>query len=62
MQNNGSLDLVKLVLPEGILEYFTLNNIDKSGEYLNIYIKEKNIPPQDYQKNKLPEFGLSSKF
>ncbi|SHM51847.1 hypothetical protein SAMN05216524_102371 [Mucilaginibacter sp. OK098] len=35
--------LVRLILPEGILEYFELTNVTQTETGLNIYLEEKNI-------------------
>jgi hypothetical protein len=40
--------LISFLLPEGILDYFELTQADKDAQGLNIYLQEKNIPPEGY--------------
>lgn len=51
--------LVRLILPEGILDYFELINVaaTASGQ-LNIYLDEKNLPPAGYEKAQLESKGF----
>ncbi len=50
--------LVRLILPEGLLEYFELVNVAQLGSGLNIYLEEKNIPPAGYEAVKLESKGF----
>jgi len=50
--------LISLLLPEGILDYFDLIKVDKDSAGLNIYLEEKNISPEGYQKQELASKGL----
>ncbi len=51
--------LVRLILPEGILEYFELTDVRESENgQLNIHLKEKNVPPMGYEKSQLESKGL----
>jgi len=50
--------LLNLVLPKGILEYFTVSNIEQTEETVNIYLSEKNIVPQEYIHDKLTSKGF----
>ena len=50
--------LLNLVLPKGILDYFTVSNIEQTEENVNIYLSEKNIVPQEYIKDKLVSKGF----
>jgi hypothetical protein len=45
--------LVRILLPEGILEYFELTKVIESIPGLNIYLEEKNIAPVEYKDEKL---------
>ena len=54
-ETNGLLDLV---LPKGILEYFTVSNIAQTEESVNIYLSEKNIVPQEYINDKVVSKGF----
>jgi hypothetical protein len=51
--------LVRLILPEGLLEYFELTDVrsSESGQ-LNIYLEEKNLPPAGYEKSQLESKGF----
>jgi len=40
-------DLIGLLLPEGILEYFELTRVEKA-KMLHIYLEEKNIAPEGF--------------
>jgi hypothetical protein len=50
--------LVRLLLPEGILEYFELVNVAEVEGELNIYLEEKNIVPSGYENERLESKGL----
>ena len=50
--------LVRLLLPEGILEYFELTNVAQTSAGLNIYLEEKNLPPLGYEKSQLESKGF----
>ena len=50
--------LISLLLPEGILDYFDLSNVEKDSTGLNIYLEEKNLAPEGYQKSELESKGL----
>lgn len=57
-QNEEGLSLAKVVLPSGILEYFSLSNIVQTEEILSIYLNEKNIIPEEYTNDKLSSKGF----
>jgi hypothetical protein len=50
--------LVRLILPEGVLEYFELTNVTQTETGLNIYLEEKNLPPAGYEKEQLESKGF----
>lgn len=50
--------LVRLILPEGILEYFELTNVSHTETGLNIYLEEKNLAPSGYEKSQLESKGF----
>lgn len=50
--------LVRLLLPEGILEYFELINVAHVEGELNIYLEEKNIVPAGYENQRLESKGF----
>lgn len=51
--------LVRLILPDGILEYFELMDVrpSETGQ-LNIYLEEKSLPPAGYAKAQLESKGF----
>ena len=51
--------LIRLILPEGLLDYFELLNVVQgSNGQLNIYLEEKNLPPAGYEKTQLESKGF----
>ena len=50
--------LISLLLPEGILDYFELTQVDKEAKMLNIYLEEKNIAPDGYASKDLESKGF----
>lgn len=50
--------LVRLILPEGILEYFELTHVTQTEAGLNIYLEEKNIIPSGYENQRLESKGF----
>ena len=50
------IDLIKLLLPEILVDYFELISIKKEAEILHLNLKEINSIPKEYR-----EFKLSSK-
>ena len=57
-QSEEGLSLANLVLPSGILEFFTISNIVQSEEMLSIYLNEKNLIPKEYESDKLSSKGF----
>lgn len=41
------LDLLKLILPEFLINHFDLVKSTKSGEVMHLYFEERNIPPKE---------------
>ena len=56
--NESYQALVRILLPEGILEYFELTKIMESIPGLNIYLEEKNIAPVEFKGEKLESKGF----
>ena len=50
--------LVRFLLPEGILDYFDLSNVVETRTGLHIYLDEKNLPPAEYNDQKLESKGF----
>lgn len=57
-QSEANNSLLNLVLPKGILEYFTVNKIEHTEETVNIYLSEKNVVPHEYINDKLTSKGF----
>lgn len=55
-QENSSL--ISAVLPQGMLEYFTVNKVEPLSDIINIYLEEKNIIPEEYKTDKLSSKGF----
>lgn len=56
--SNAYETLVRLMLPEGLLDYFGLINVIQAENGLNIYLEEKNILPSGYEKSQLESKGF----
>lgn len=52
------VDLLKLLLPEIIVEYFELTSYEKTEEVLHLYLKEINSIPKEYRDSKLSSKGF----
>lgn len=50
--------LVRFLLPEGILDYFELSKVVETRTGLHIYLDEKNLPPSEYNDQKLESKGF----
>ena len=50
--------LLTLLMPEGLLEYFDILEVDQIEDSLHIYLDEKNIVPTGYQDQKLASKGF----
>jgi hypothetical protein len=51
-------EIIKLLLPEIIVEYFELTSYKKEGEVLHLYLKEINSIPNEYRHRKLSSKGF----
>ncbi len=52
------VDLLKLLLPEIIVEYFELTSYKKEEEILHLYLKEINSIPKEHRQSKLSSKGF----
>lgn len=52
------IDILKLLLPEIIIDYFELTSYKKEGETLHLYLKEVNSMPKEYRESKLSSKGF----
>jgi hypothetical protein len=57
MQDSYS-ELIKLLLPSIIVEYFELTSYKKESEVLHLYLKEINSIPKEYRHYKLSSKGF----
>jgi hypothetical protein len=57
MQDSYS-ELIKLLLPEIIVEYFELTSYNKGDEHLHYYLKEVNSIPKEYRQSRLSSKGF----
>ncbi|WP_366182372.1 transposase [Flavobacterium ovatum] len=51
-------EILKLLLPEIIINYFELTSYKKENEALHLYLKEINSLPKEYRQNKLSSKGF----
>jgi hypothetical protein len=51
-------ELLKLLLPEIIVDYFELTSYKKADEVLHLYLKEINSTPKEYRNDKLSSKGF----
>lgn len=54
----ADLGLLKLLLPEYLVDYFDVVEYKSEGEKLHLYFEEKNNPPQEFGKDKLSSKGF----
>jgi hypothetical protein len=52
------IDLLKLLLPEIIVDYFELTSYKKGDEILHLYLREINSIPKEYMESKLSSKGF----
>ena len=51
-------EILKLLLPEIIVDYFELTSYKKENETLHLYLKEINSIPKEYRESKLSSKGF----
>jgi len=51
-------EILSLLLPEGLLEYFDVIQVEKTSEFNAIHLEEKNIVPVQYKDSKLVSKGF----
>ena len=52
------VELLKLLLPEIIVDYFELTSYKKGEDVLHLYLKEVNSIPKEYCQDKLSSKGF----
>ncbi len=50
--------LVHLLLPEGLLAYFSITNTIFDGAAINVHLEEQNLPPKEYISDNLESKGF----
>ena len=55
MPNNS---FIEMILPEGIINYFEVTQFIKEESIYSIYLREKNIPPNEFASDKLTSKGF----
>jgi len=50
--------LIKLLLPEGLLDYFELTKVSEINSEVWIYLEEQNVIPKEYEQDKLISKGF----
>jgi len=55
---NNYLDLLKLILPEFLINHFTLVKNTKNGEVMHLYFEEQNTPPKEAHNRSLIAHGF----
>jgi hypothetical protein len=58
MEIDTQTELVKLLLPEGLLNYFEVTKVSSVNHEIWIYIEELNEAPIEYSKDKLLSKGF----
>lgn len=51
-------ELLSLILPEGILSYFDLSDLEKSEGKIVISLREKSIPPKELEGEEIQSRGF----
>jgi len=57
-ESNFNEDLLKLFLPEELLEYFEICSIDSKSKDVIIELEERNTPPEEYVSERLTSKGF----
>lgn len=58
MSQNALESLVRLLLPEGIFDYFDVTHIHQDQSEIWIYLEENNTIPEEYKNQKLVSKGF----
>jgi len=51
-------DVLSLLLPGGMLDYFSVIKTETNKDYYTIYLEEHNAPPSEYSASKLVSKGF----
>ncbi len=55
---NNHLELLKLILPEFLMNHFDLVNTTKNGEVMHLYFEERNVTPKETSTRLLIAHGF----
>jgi len=58
--NANREDLLKVILPTEVFEYFEIIKVDIDYKTIDIHLDELNLPPEQYQKEKLTSKGFTN--
>ena len=58
IDSNLSQDLIKLLLPEEIFEYFDIVDVKVKKDQVDVFLDEKNIIPEEYSETKATSKGF----
>jgi hypothetical protein len=53
-----SNEILSALLPQGILEYFELMNLEKKEKEYHFYLEERNVVPVEFSSDKLVSKGF----
>lgn len=51
-------DIIGLLLPDGMLEFFDIKNVESSNASYVIHLEEKNVIPENHNEHKLVSKGF----
>lgn len=58
MPQNNFQQLAEFLLPEGLLDFFNIEEVYKTDEGFHIHLLEKNLYPKEYSNQKLLSKGF----
>jgi len=58
MQSELHKDLIRLILPEEVFEYFEILKVETTAKQVDIYLDEKFLKPDGYEQVKLASKGF----
>ena len=59
-KNDYSQELIKLLLPSEIFEYFEIVDLQVTSSSINVHLEELNLPPEEYRGEKITSKGFHS--
>ncbi len=57
-QNELQIELLKLLLPPDMFDYFDIIKVSSSGNSIDMFLDEKYLKPEKYKKEKLTSKGF----